>query len=130
MKCLNDPSRSYTGTEPSAKGLGYCAHAEKLGTIRRGKDGKLWQVTKTKSGIKRWSRKNDGKNSKYEDCVRKVKAKQSAWCKKNKYPRKKDPKGKQCYSIFLCNYDLSNLYFVISFCSLSFCRIVIDVLFT
>ncbi len=24
-KCLNDPKKSYKGTEPSPKGLGYCA---------------------------------------------------------------------------------------------------------
>lgn len=29
-KCKNDTTRSYKGNEPSPKGLGYCAHAEKL----------------------------------------------------------------------------------------------------
>ena len=27
--CKNDSKRSYTGEEPSPKGLGFCAHAEK-----------------------------------------------------------------------------------------------------
>ena len=38
-KCKNDPKKSYKGTEPSPKGLGYCAHGEKEGKIRKGKDG-------------------------------------------------------------------------------------------
>ena len=29
-KCKNNPSRSYNGTEPSPKGLGYCAYIEKV----------------------------------------------------------------------------------------------------
>ena len=28
-KCKNDLTRSYKGTEPSPKGLGWCAHCEK-----------------------------------------------------------------------------------------------------
>ena len=31
--CKNDPSKKYTGNEPSPKGFGYCAHAEKIFTI-------------------------------------------------------------------------------------------------
>ena len=27
--CKNDPSRKYKGTEPSPKGLGWCAHADR-----------------------------------------------------------------------------------------------------
>ena len=34
-KCKNDPKKSYKGTEPSPKGLGYCTHAEKVGTKRK-----------------------------------------------------------------------------------------------
>ena len=37
--CKNDPSKSYKGDEPSPKGLGYCAHAEKTGESRIGSDG-------------------------------------------------------------------------------------------
>ena len=33
--CKNDPKKSYKGTEPSPKGLGFCAHAEKLGTDKK-----------------------------------------------------------------------------------------------
>ena len=29
-KCKNDPKRTYKGTEPSPKGLGHCAHTEKV----------------------------------------------------------------------------------------------------
>lgn len=54
MKCKNDPKKSYKGTEPSPKGLGYCAHAEKIGVIKQGKDKKQWIVKQTKNGSKRW----------------------------------------------------------------------------
>ena len=37
-KCINDPKRSYTGKEPSPKGFGLCAHAEKEGTRKKGTD--------------------------------------------------------------------------------------------
>lgn len=56
-KCKNDPKRSYTGKEPSPKGLGYCAHAEKIGSIKKGKDGNMWIIQKTKQGYKKWTKK-------------------------------------------------------------------------
>ena len=43
-RCVNDSKRHYAGTEPSPKGRGYCAHAEKLSQRRKGKNGKLWEV--------------------------------------------------------------------------------------
>lgn len=52
-KCKNDPKRSYKGTEPSPKGLGYCAHSEKVGTKRKGKDGNQWIIKQVKTS-KRW----------------------------------------------------------------------------
>lgn len=60
-KCKNDPKRSYTGKEPSPKGLGYCAHAEKAGTTKKGKDGNMWTIMKTKTGSQRWVKKPAGK---------------------------------------------------------------------
>ena len=53
-KCKNDPTRRYKGDEPSPKGLGYCAHAEKIGKIKKGLDGNKWVVSETKNGTKRW----------------------------------------------------------------------------
>ena len=53
-KCINDPKKSYKGTEPSPKGLGYCAHSEKVGTKKKGKDGNEWIIKKVSSGSKRW----------------------------------------------------------------------------
>ena len=41
-KCIDDPSRSYTGNEPSPKGLGYCAHTQDVGTTKTGNDGNTW----------------------------------------------------------------------------------------
>lgn len=53
-KCKNDPTKNYKGNEPSPKGLGICAHAEKIGKRLKGKDGNIWIIKKTKNGIKRW----------------------------------------------------------------------------
>ena len=53
-QCKNDPLRKYSGDEPSPKGLGWCAHAEKEGKIRKGKDNNNWIVTKVSSGSLRW----------------------------------------------------------------------------
>jgi hypothetical protein len=63
-QCKNDPNRSYKGTEPSPKGLGYCAHSENIGKERKGKDGNKWIVSETKSGIKRWIKKETKKETK------------------------------------------------------------------
>lgn len=52
--CKNDPKKSYKGIEPSPKGLGFCAHAEKLGSIKKGLDGNQWKIESTAQGVKRW----------------------------------------------------------------------------
>jgi hypothetical protein len=59
--CKNDPKKSYKGTEPSPKGLGYCAHSEKIGKVRKGKDGNNWIIIETKTGIKKWIKKDSKK---------------------------------------------------------------------
>jgi len=46
--CINNPKRTYTGKEPSPKGLGYCASGEKEGTEMKGKDGNMWVKSKGK----------------------------------------------------------------------------------
>lgn len=48
--------RMFTGKEPSPKGLGYCAHNEKLDKRMKGKDGKFWKVTRIANGTRRWKR--------------------------------------------------------------------------
>ena len=53
-KCKNDSTKTYKGTEPSPKGLGYCAHFEEIGKIKKGLDGNKWIITINKNGIKRW----------------------------------------------------------------------------
>lgn len=57
-QCKNDFKRYFTGKEPSPKGLGYCAHTEKVGKRRKGKNNKMWVVksykTKTGKSLKRW----------------------------------------------------------------------------
>ena len=42
MYCKNNPKKTYTGLEPSPKGLGFCASGEKEGTKMKGKDGNMW----------------------------------------------------------------------------------------
>ena len=62
-KCKNDKTRSYKGTEPSPKGLGYCAHSMKVGAVKKGKDGEKWKVKEIKNGSKRWMKvKGSNKN--------------------------------------------------------------------
>jgi hypothetical protein len=52
-KCTNDSTKSYTGKEPSPKGLGICASAEEVGKVMVGKDGANWIVKQTKT-CKKW----------------------------------------------------------------------------
>ena len=52
-KCKNSNNSYYNGKEPSPKGLGYCAHNLKIGTVKKGKDGNKWIVSST-STSKRW----------------------------------------------------------------------------
>ena len=52
--CKGKSKRGYfKGTEPSPKGLGYCAHCIPLNVIMKGNDGKLWENHKYSKG-KRW----------------------------------------------------------------------------
>ena len=61
-KCINDKTKSYTGEEPSPKGLGYCAGNEEDGFTMQGKDGNIWIVKSTKT-CKKWFKKNDSEKS-------------------------------------------------------------------
>ena len=63
--CKNDPKKSYKGDEPSPKGLGYCAHEEKVGVTKKGKDGNIWKIEATSKGVKRWVKQNSKINSKF-----------------------------------------------------------------
>ena len=53
-QCKNSNTGTYKGTEPSPKGLGYCARGEKLGKKKKGLDGNMWEVKETNKGIARW----------------------------------------------------------------------------
>lgn len=74
--CKNDCKRYYRGNEPSPKGLGYCAHAEKINKRRKGRDGKFWVVKaiKLKSGkrIRRWTRVKKAMTKKRKTMTRAV----------------------------------------------------------
>lgn len=70
--CKNDSNRTYNGDESSPKGLGYCAHAEKLGILKKGKDGNIWKNEVTIKGVKRWIKHKskilkEEKNNKIEE---------------------------------------------------------------
>jgi len=62
--CKNDSKRKYKGTEPSPKGLGYCAHASQVGSVKKGKDGNKWIVARVSNGSQRWKKKNGKSKSK------------------------------------------------------------------
>ena len=62
--CKNDPKKSYKGIEPSPKGLGFCAHAEKLGITKKGLDGNNWKIESTAQGVKRWVKQSSKSSSK------------------------------------------------------------------
>ena len=51
--CNCDVSKYYKGTEPSPKGLGFCAHCTPLNVTMKGLDGNLWENQEFKKS-KRW----------------------------------------------------------------------------
>ena len=53
-KCIDDPSRSFTGKEPSPKGRGHCAHTRDVGSSAKGRDGKMWTVVEDRIGRRSW----------------------------------------------------------------------------
>lgn len=55
--CKNNSKKTYKGDEPSPKGLGFCASAEKEGTEMKGKDGNMW-IKKNGKWIKKNSKEN------------------------------------------------------------------------
>ena len=61
--CKNDPKRKYKGDEPSPKGLGWCAHGEKEGKVRKGLDGNKWVVKKVSSDSLRWVKQSNDKST-------------------------------------------------------------------
>ena len=92
-KCLNNPKKSYKGTEPSPKGLGYCAGGMKVGEKKKGKDGNMWIVKQVKNGSKRWM--------KLENKVKRVKDK-----KYNTFP---NYYGNNLFENFVINVDKSEI---------------------
>lgn len=110
-KCKNDPKKTYKGTEPSPKGLGYCAHTKKVGIKELGRDGNFWIVKKNKDGIKRWIKFNelfkDDLNEKKALHNYKLLLKNKNLSKKNKnmyYDSMEILKNKN-YEIFYLAYD-------------------------
>ena len=54
QNCINDPNKSFNGTEASPKGHGYASSGEEVGVIKKGLDGKDWIVILDKNNVKRW----------------------------------------------------------------------------
>ena len=52
--CKNTDRKQYTGNENTPLGKGFSASVEKVGTRKKGKDGKMYVVKKVKNG-KRWA---------------------------------------------------------------------------
>lgn len=46
----------YKGTEPSPKGLGFCAHNMTEGYGMKGRDGRIWIVKSDRNGTQSWKR--------------------------------------------------------------------------
>lgn len=68
-RCINDPDTFYLGNEPSPKGFGYCAHAEKKNKMMIGRDGKVW-IVKEYNSTKRWVVSDF--NKEYEKSLKKL----------------------------------------------------------
>jgi len=89
-KCKNSSTGTYKGTEPSPKGLGYCARGEKIGKKKKGLDGNMWEVKKTKNGIERWVKITKTKKSVKKSAKKKSVKKSTKKSKKSvKKPVKK-----------------------------------------
>jgi hypothetical protein len=97
-KCKNDPTRSFKGTEPSPKGLGYCAHGMKVGAVKKGNDGNKWEVREIKNGSKRWMKV---KGSKKEVKSKKI---------KNTKNNKKSEKSESLFSKVFKMFKTENKY--------------------
>ena len=57
-KCLNSKTGTYKGTEPSPKGIGYCARGEKIGTKMIGSDKNMW-IVKQYNKSNKWVKYNE-----------------------------------------------------------------------
>ena len=106
-RCKNANTGTYKGTEPSPKGLGYCARGEKIGKKKKGLDGNMWIVKETKKGIARWVKitkldksvvkKKSAKKSATKKSAKKKSAKKKSATKKSakkKSAKKKSAKKK------------------------------------
>ena len=74
-KCKNNPKKSYKGTEPSPKGLGWCAGSMKDKTKKKGKDGNMWIIKTVSDGSTRWAKYTTSKTKSKTKSKRKTKSK-------------------------------------------------------
>ena len=90
--CKNDSTRTYKGTEPSPKGYGYCAHAEKVGAQRQGRDKLGWHVSQDKNGRLYWARNIKKKTNEKKISDKKISEKKTSKKKTSKKKKKKTSK--------------------------------------
>jgi hypothetical protein len=58
IKCINDETKTYTGDEPTPRGLGYSASKLDIGHTQEGKDGNMYTVKKH-GQYNRWVKEKD-----------------------------------------------------------------------
>ncbi len=97
-KCSNDETKSYTGNEPSPKGLGFSASAEEVDKIMIGKDGANWIVTQTKT-CKKWVKvKNEKKSESKTDSESNIEPKSKSKTKFKKKDINFNELDEDCYT--------------------------------
>jgi hypothetical protein len=83
-KCKNNPKKSYKGTEPSPKGLGWCAGSMNDKTKKKGKDGNMWIIKTLSNGSTRWTKYTTSKTKSKTKSKRKTKSKTKSKTKQSK----------------------------------------------
>ena len=98
-RCKNANTGTYKGTEPSPKGLGYCARGEKIGKKKKGLDGNMWIVKETKKGTARWVKitKTNKSTKKESDVSKNKSAKKTTKSAKKKKSEVKKKKSNDTY---------------------------------
>lgn len=70
VHCRNSPAgvtKTYKGTEPSPNGLGWSAKYDDIAKKRKGKNGKMWQVVESRTGVRQWKSVTTKKGSRPAD---------------------------------------------------------------
>lgn len=110
-KCKNFDTGTYKGTEPSPKGLGYCAKGEKINKKMKGKDGNMWIINETKTGVRRWVKfTKKSETPKKSKLVKTLKTPKEKAIKKSKLNKKTKRKTKRKEGIIEKYGSMQNYY--------------------